>query len=150
MSTENSKTAQDVMCKDVAWVAPATSLIEVAKKMQASDCGCILVGENDRLTGVITDRDIVLRCIAAGKSLDQCKASDTMTAKVLYCLQSDSLDSVAQNMADNQVRRLVVLDDNKRMVGIVSLGDVACSSVSESVTGSALGEICRSDMKKAA
>jgi len=151
MSTnKNAKSIKDIMSSNVVWVAPNAKLSEVAQKMKANDCGCVLVGENDRLVGVVTDRDIVLRAVAACANMAQATAQDAMTAKVLYCRESDSLDAAAKNMADNQVRRLVVLDANKRLVGVVSIGDVATTSLGESLTGTALSEICRPGLSAAA
>lgn len=143
-----AKTVKDVMTSKVEWVKPETKLSEIAKTMQKSDCGSVLIGENDRLVGVVTDRDIVTRAVAKGLNPSDVSASQIMSSKVLYCSESDSLEDVADNMAKAQVRRLVVLNDKKRMVGIVSLGDVACEAAQAS--GPALSEICKTQMKKAA
>lgn len=135
---------RDIMSKNVVIVAPETLLHEVAKKMQQSDCGSILVGADDRLVGVITDRDLALRCVAESHDPSETKAEQVMTKQILYCRDTDEMEDVALNMTKNKVRRLPVLDKNKRLVGIVSLGDLAVHSTDEHhrICGKALGHIC--------
>lgn len=143
-----SKSVKEIMTSKVEWVKPETKLSEIATKMQQSDCGSVLIGENDKLVGVVTDRDIVLRAVAKGLNPSEVTAKQVMSTKVLYCTEGDSIEDVAQNMAKAQVRRLVVLNSQKRMVGVVSLGDIATAG-SQS-TGQALSQICKDSMKKAA
>lgn len=148
--SKNAKTIKEVMTKDVQWVAPTAKLTEVAKKMQDADCGCVLVGEKDKLIGVITDRDIITRSVAKGLNPAQTEAKAVMSSKVLYCREGDAIDATIKNMAKNKVRRLLVVDVNKRMTGIVSLGDLAATSAGQEVSGPALAQICESGAKKAA
>jgi len=148
MSAQNAKTVKDVMCQQVMWVAPSAKLTDVARKMQEADCGSVLVAENDRFVGVITDRDIVLRAIAKGLTPAQTEARSVMSDSVLYCRESDSITATIQNMAKNGVRRLLVVDSAKRLAGIVSLGDLAAAAQGES--GVALASICQSSVKAAA
>ncbi|MDO9521486.1 MAG: CBS domain-containing protein [Pseudohongiella sp.] len=119
---------QDVMTRDVEYIPSDTTLAEAASKMRDSDTGFLPIGDSDqsKLQGVITDRDIVVRAIAAGKDPNKATVKEFKTDKVLYCYQSDSVESAAENMREQQVYRLVVLDnkDDKRLCGIVSLGDV--------------------------
>ncbi|NCO04281.1 MAG: CBS domain-containing protein [Alphaproteobacteria bacterium] len=135
---------KDIMSKKVEVVSPETLLNEVAKKMQISDCGSVLVAENDRLIGVITDRDLALRCVAESHHPENTKAEQVMTKEILYCRESDEMEDVALNMTKNKVRRLPVLDEDKRLVGIISLGDMAAHSTDHHhlVCGQALGHIC--------
>lgn len=133
---------KDIMTTNVATVKPDVYLNEVARKMHEHDCGCILVEKDDRLVGVITDRDIALRCIAKAHDPVDTKAEDVMTAQVLYCYEDDDADDVARNMAENKVRRMVVLNSKKRMVGMVSLGDLASHS-NHQLCGEVLGTICK-------
>ncbi|MCK6417640.1 MAG: CBS domain-containing protein [Alphaproteobacteria bacterium] len=130
------------MSKDVVVVAPDTLLYDVARKMQQRDCGSILVAKDDRLLGVITDRDLALRCVAESHHPAEAKAEKVMTKEILYCWDTDESENVALNMTKNKVRRLPVLDRNKRLVGIVSLGDLAVHSTDHVVCGRALGFIC--------
>jgi CBS domain-containing protein len=92
--------------------------------MAELDTGVLPVGEGDRLVGMITDRDIAVRAVAQGKGPDA-TVRDVMTPEVRYCFEDESLDDVVRNMGENKVRRLPVMSRNKRLVGIVSLGDVA-------------------------
>lgn len=140
---------KDIMSKNVEIVATETLLNEVAKKMQASDCGSVLVGKDDRLIGVITDRDLALRCVAASHDPAGTTAGQVMTKQILYCRDTDSIEEVALDMTKNKVRRLPVLDKDKRLVGIVSLGDLAANSTDEHhrICGKALGHICAVPLK---
>jgi CBS domain-containing protein len=92
--------------------------------MAQLDAGALPVGENDRLVGMITDRDIAVRAVAGGKSPDT-PIRDVMSTDVCYCFDDQDIEDVAINMADIQVRRLPVVDRNKRLVGILALGDIA-------------------------
>ena len=104
---------------------PNMSLLEVAKIMRDGDFGILPIGENDRLVGMVTDRDIVIRGIAEGVDLKQTKVREVMTANVHYCFEDQSLEEVAEYLGQNQIRRLPVLNREKRLVGILSLGDLA-------------------------
>lgn len=111
------------MSSDVQTVSTDTPLRAVGQSMAAHDLGSIPVSENDRLIGMITDRDIAVRGIGRGLGPDA-NASEVMSKEVLYCRAQDEVDDVLQNMGENQVRRLPVVDDDKRLVGIVSIGDL--------------------------
>ena len=114
----------EVMTRDVRIANPQQSINEAARIMAEIDAGVLPVGENDRLTGMITDRDITVRAVAAGKGPNT-PVSEVMTQELKYCFEDDEIADVAQNMANLQVRRLCVLNRDKRLVGIVSLGDIA-------------------------
>jgi len=115
---------REVMTRDAKLVNPNDTLQHAAKLMKACDCGILPVAEGDRLVGMITDRDIAVRCIAEGKG-PNAKVSDAMTEEVKYCFDDEDVSHVCANMSKIQVRRLPVMDRNKRLVGIVSLGDLA-------------------------
>jgi CBS domain-containing protein len=112
------------MTRDVRLLSPDQTIREAASLMADVDVGSLPVQENDRLVGMITDRDIVIRAVAQGKSADT-KVAEVMTKEMLYCLDTDEIDDVARNMGKAQVRRLPVVNSDKRLVGIVSLGDLA-------------------------
>lgn len=114
----------DIMTRDVHLLGPDQTIREAASIMADIDAGALPVGENDRLVGMITDRDIVVRAVAKGKSLDT-RVADVMSKEVLYCFDTDDIDAVARNMGKSQVRRLPVVNRDKRLVGVVSLGDLA-------------------------
>lgn len=115
---------RDAMSEDVRIVNPNQSIREAAILMAKIDAGALPVGENDRLVGMITDRDIAVRAIALGMGPDTA-VRQVMSEDVKYCFEDDDVGEVAQNMSDIKVRRLPVLNKDKRLVGIVSLGDLA-------------------------
>ena len=133
---------KDIMSKDVEVVSPEATLQEIASKMQKRDCGCVVVVKDDRLVGMITDRDIAVRCIANSHDPASTTAEKVMSPEILYCRETDEADAVAKNMGENKVRRLPVLNAEKRLVGIVSLGDLATHTNHE-LCGQTLGVICR-------
>ena len=117
----------EAMTRDVRVASPDETIRQAAKTMASLDAGVLPVGENDQLIGMITDRDIAIRGIAEGKG-PKAKVRDVMTDDVKYCFEDRELEEVTRNMADIQVRRLPVLNRDKRLVGILSLGDIAGSS----------------------
>jgi CBS domain-containing protein len=127
----------DVMTPGAEIARPDQSVEEAAQLMAEVDTGALPVGENDRLVGMITDRDIALRVTAEGKDPKQTQVGEVMTSGVRYCFDDEDVEHVAQNMADQQVRRLMVVNRDKRLVGIVSLGDIATRE-SPQISGSAL------------
>jgi CBS domain-containing protein len=131
---------QECMSRDVKIAAPAQSIQDAASMMGDIDCGFLPVGEDDRLVGTITDRDIAVRAIGQGKG-PETPVRDVMSKEVLYCYEDQDLAHVTKNMAEQQVRRLPVLNRDKRLVGIVSLGDVALSDGNAKRTGDALNAI---------
>ncbi|MDN0076618.1 CBS domain-containing protein [Crenobacter sp. SG2303] len=126
----------DAMTRDVRLIDPDNSLLDAARIMAEAEIGALPVRDNDRLIGVVTDRDIVVRALAQGKTADT-KVRDVMSQDVKYCYEDEDLDEVAINMADIQVRRLPVLSRDKRLVGILSLCDVATHE-SRSMAGKAI------------
>jgi CBS domain-containing protein len=117
--------ARDMMTPVVKCIVPGTRIQEVAQTMKSMDIGFVPVCENDRLIGTVTDRDIVLRAIAEGRDLQRCTARDLMTSNVFWCYDDQTEEEVAEYMANQEVRRVVVLDRNKRLVGVISIGDLA-------------------------
>ena len=117
---------QECMTTDVRMASPNQSIAAAAKLMAECDCGAIPVSENDRLAGMITDRDIAVRAIAQGKGPDT-PIREVMSQGVCYCFDDQDIGEVTANMAEVQVRRLPVLNRDKRLVGILSLGDIALS-----------------------
>ncbi|TXH36135.1 MAG: CBS domain-containing protein [Rhodospirillaceae bacterium] len=115
---------QECMSKDVKIASPDQSIRDAAQTMKEIDAGFLPVGENDRLVGMITDRDIALRGVGAGKGPDT-PIRDVMSKEVLYCFEDESIETVSQKMAKQQVRRMPVLNRDKRLVGIISLGDIS-------------------------
>jgi CBS domain-containing protein len=131
----------ELMTRDVVMASPGQKLRDVAAAMEKHDIGALPVGDNDRLVGMITDRDMAVRGISHGLGPDA-PVCDVMSAEVKYCFEDDDVDDLVQNMADQQIRRLPVLNDDKRLVGIVSLGDVALSQEGNA-SEMALSGICQ-------
>lgn len=134
--------AKDIMSKKPEFLPPTATLKQAADQMRTNDYGFIPVGENDRLIGAVTDRDIVIRAISEGKDPNTTALRDIMSKGIHYCLDTDSVEKVVQQMEKLQIRRLVVLNSDKRLVGIISLGDVAtkthnaklCSELTDAVS----------------
>ena len=116
---------REVMTADVVVASPEDTLQRAAEMMVDIDAGVLPVGENDRLVGMLTDRDITVRAVAAGKEPGECKVREVMSPDIKYLYDDESVEDAARNMATLQVRRLPVLNRDKRLVGIVSLGDLA-------------------------
>ena len=114
----------DCMTTDPRVCAPDATLQQAARTMKVIDSGFLPVGENDRLVGMITDRDLAVRAIADGMDPDT-PVREVMTREVCYCFEDEDLDDVAVQMSDLQVRRLPVLNRQKRLVGVISLGDIS-------------------------
>jgi CBS domain-containing protein len=114
----------NVMSRDVRTIAADKTLRDAAAMMRQLDAGVLPVEEKDKLIGMITDRDIAIRGIADGKGPDA-KVREAMTHEVKYCFEDEDVEHVAANMAELQVRRLPVMNRDKRLVGIVSVGDLA-------------------------
>jgi CBS domain-containing protein len=131
----------EAMTRDVRLAVPGQSIREVARIMADIDAGAIPVQENDRLVGMITDRDIAVRAVAAGKGPDT-PVRDVMTRDIKYVYEDEELAQVARNMADIRVRRLPVVNRDKRLVGIISLGDMAVKE-GEQPAGKAVAGVSR-------
>ena len=114
----------EAMTRGVNTVSPSQTICDAAKMMAANDVGSLPVADNDRLVGMITDRDIAIRAVGDRRSADT-PVRDIMSRQVLYCFDDEDIDHVARNMGDQQVRRLPVVNRDKRLVGIVSIADIS-------------------------
>ena len=132
---------RECMTRDPVVANPGNSIAEAARMMAECDAGALPVGENDRLVGMITDRDIAVRAVARNLPPDT-PVRDVMSKEVLYCFDDEELGHVADNMGNQQIRRLPVVNRDKRLVGIISIGDIA-QGVDAHQTGQALEEISR-------
>ena len=115
----------ELMTPEVELVRPDDTLHTAAQMMADLDTGALPVSENDRLVGMITDRDITVRAVAKGRDPDKTTVRDAMSEHIRYCFDDDETEEVAQKMSQWHIRRLPVLNREKRLVGIVSLGDLA-------------------------
>jgi CBS domain-containing protein len=140
-SEEETMRVNEIMCPDVCIIGADETIREAAKMMGDVDAGVLPVSDGDRLVGMITDRDIAVRAVGAGKGPDT-RIRDVMSKEVLYCFEDEEVEHVVENMGEVQVRRLPVMNRQKRLVGIVSLGDVATVHSSEAA-GLALSGIAQ-------
>ena len=137
---ETAMKVKDAMHKGAEWAEAKTPVPTIAKKMRDLDVGAIPIGENDRLIGMITDRDIALRAVAEGKDCSQLTARDVMSKGIVFCRDSENVEDAVRIMRQKQIRRLPVLDEKKRLVGMLSLGDVShCTS--RQITGEAIAAV---------
>jgi CBS domain-containing protein len=118
---------REIMSGNVRLASPDETIQKAAQTMAEADTGFLPIGEGDRLVGMITDRDIAIRAVAKALDPQQTRVRDVMSAEVRYCYDDEDVNHVVQNMAELQVRRLPVLNRDKRLVGIVSVGDIATS-----------------------
>ena len=117
--------ARDCMCSDVTCVGPDATIKEVAKLMQNRHVGCIPVCDsNQKVLGIVTDRDLILRTLACDKDVNQTKVSDVMTTKIYNCTPEAEIEDVEQIMCDCQIRRVPVVE-NEQLIGIITIGDLA-------------------------
>ena len=133
---------KDLMSRDVKVISPDMSIRDAAIQMRDGDFGMLPVGENDRMIGTITDRDIAMRAVAEGKD-NSTKVRDVMTEGIAWVFEDESVEDAAKMMSQRQVRRLPVVDRNKRLVGIVALGDFAVESSEIRPAAEALSEISK-------
>jgi len=140
----------ELMTSCVECTRPDAPLQQAAEAMKAFDIGSLPVCQQDRLVGMITDRDIVVRSVSEGHDPESDHVADVMTCEVVYCYEDEDADRAAQRMKDNQVRRLPVLNREKRLVGIISLGDLALEPDVEPLAEEALEGISEPSPQHAA
>jgi len=135
----------EVMTRNVECTRPDATLQDAAAKMKSLDVGPLPVCDNDRLVGMVTDRDITVRATAEGDAPTDVRVRDVMTPEVIYCFEDALVSDAARLMQEKQVRRLVVLNRDKRLVGIVSLGDLAVETGDEQLAGETLEAVSESN-----
>jgi CBS domain-containing protein len=140
--TEKTMQVKEVMTRGVECARPLDSISRAAERMRELDVGMLPVcGDHEKLVGMITDRDITIRATAEANDPRGTRVSDVMTPNVIYCFEHQDVDEAARLMQDNQIRRLVVLNRDKRLVGIFSLGDLAVKAGDGALTGEALAQV---------
>lgn len=133
-------TIKDVMSRDVQVISPDATIAEAAQCMRDGDFGMMPVGENDRMIGAISDRDIAIRAVAQGQGADA-KVRDVMSDGVCWAYEDDPVERAAQLMSEKQIRRLPIVNRDKRLVGILALGDLAVKETEKRPVAEALSEI---------
>jgi len=131
---------KELMSRDVQIISPDGTIKEAAQQMRKGNFGMMPVGENDRMIGTISDRDIVIRAVAEGKD-PSTKVREIMSEGIVWAYEEDSVEDAAKLMGDRQIRRLPIVNADKRLVGIVALGDFAVESADIEIAGEALSEI---------
>jgi CBS domain-containing protein len=134
---------REVMSTDVELTNPDASLKEAAMAMRDGDFGALPVGENDRLVGMLTDRDMTVRAVAEGKDPNSTTVRDAMSKGIDYCFEDDPVEDAAKLMSTRQIRRLPVLNHDKRLVGIVALKDLAVESASIKPAAETLSDVSK-------
>ncbi|MFL5285593.1 MAG: CBS domain-containing protein [Rhodopila sp.] len=132
------------MTSDVRVIAPEDTVQQATRMMRDEDTGVLPVGEGDQLVGIITDRDVTLRVVAKGKDSQRTKVREVMNQEPKYVFEDEDLEHVADNMVQQQLRRLPVMSRNKRLVGIVSIGDLARGDLAGRVAGKVMRGVARS------
>jgi CBS domain-containing protein len=132
---------KEIMTRGCECISPDSTLQEAAQRMKTLDVGPLPVCSEDRLVGIVTDRDIVLRAVAEGHDPKTARVRDVMTPNITWCLEDQDVAEAARLMKNKQIRRLVVLNRDKRLVGILSLGDLAVDTRDERLAGETLERI---------
>lgn len=122
---------KEAMHEGATWCTPDTPISEVAQILRDEDIGCVPVGENDRLVGMVTDRDIAVRGVANVGDTSELTAGDVMTSGIQYVREDDDLDEAIQLLEDRKIRRAPVISSEKRLVGFLSLGDISHAAGSQ-------------------
>ncbi len=131
---------KDAMHKTAEWAEVTTPIQLIAAKMRDLDIGAIPIGDKDKLVGMVTDRDIAMRTVAAGKDATRLTAGDVMSSGIVYCRDTEDVADAVRIMEQKQIRRLPVLNDKKRLVGVLSLGDIA-HAVPRQIAGEVLAAV---------
>lgn len=141
---------KDVMSPTFQWIAPNASVQDAARMMKSKDIGFLPVVESDKMIGTITDRDITINAVAAGKDTSSAKVKECMNAKLYYCYDDQTADEICENMAEMQVSRFPVVNRDKRLVGVVSYADLSAAASPEVYTSAQQQLKSVPDAKKAA
>jgi CBS domain-containing protein len=131
----------EIMTRKVECVDPSLPIAKVAEKMRDLNIGFIPICQGDRLVGTITDRDITIQSVAQGRDPRLARVSEIMSAEIFYSYEDDDIRDVARRMQEKEVRRMLILSREKRLVGVVSIGDLAKLVDEKSLAGQTLSEI---------
>ena len=132
---------KEILTPGPKYVSPDATLVAAAENMKSGNMGILPICENDILIGTVTDRDITVRAVAEGRNPYTTKVRDVMSSKVIYCFGDQTIEDAAEMMAKSKIRRLPVLDDNNRLVGIISIGDLAARAHQSDLAGRTLAAV---------
>ncbi|MFW6154253.1 MAG: CBS domain-containing protein [Planctomycetota bacterium] len=133
---------QEIMTSTLEWTTPDSTVSEAAMLMEKHDVGCLAVSEGGQVVGTVTDRDIVIRGIALEKDPRTTETREVMTPNPVFCRTDDDIETVAQRMKEQKIRRLIVQDDNGTPVGLVSLGDIGARAHADELVGTVVEDVC--------
>ncbi|SOC37201.1 CBS domain-containing protein [Ureibacillus acetophenoni] len=139
------KKVSEIMTKNVQFCTPHESLVTAAKIMRDVDCGSVPVCDSNRVIGMITDRDIVIKCIATGNNVNEVHCHDVMTHDVVTCSPDTDVHECARLMAQHQIRRIPVVNEKGELMGICAIGDLAQENIYINEAGEALSDISEPD-----
>ena len=134
---------REIMSSHVQSISSSAMVSEAAERMKRFDVGSLPILEDNKIVGMLTDRDIVVRAVAAGLDPKMTVVKDVFSPEIMYCSEEDDIEAAAKIMEDSQVRRLVVLGDNQTVVGMVSLGDLALKTSNDHLTYEVLERVCK-------
>ncbi len=140
---------KDIMTTDVEVLSPDTLLVDCAKKMQEINVGAIPVCDGDKILGMVTDRDIVVHGIAKDMDVKTTAVTEIIQNTPVYCFEDDDISKASDLMKTEQIRRLIVVDQNKKLCGVVSIGDIAAKTQNEQLSGETLQDISQPSHKAA-
>jgi CBS domain-containing protein len=132
---------QEIMTRDIEYIDPETSIGKAAEIMRDLNIGFLPVCENDRLVGTVTDRDITIQSVAQGRDPGDAVVREIMNPQIFYRYEDDDVGEIARYMQEEEVRRMLILNRDKRLVGVVSIGDIARASGKKHLAGETLGHI---------
>jgi CBS domain-containing protein len=133
--------ASQIMTADVKVIRPDSTVKAAAEQMRELNVGALPVCDGERLVGMLTDRDITIRAVAEGRNPETTRAADCMSPEILYCFEDDELDQAHRIMKQYQVRRLPVISRDKKLVGILAIGDLAIKTDETEKVGQTVEEI---------
>lgn len=132
---------KEIMTQDVETVTPDTLIRDAAHLMREVNAGFLPVGEEDQLIGTLTDRDIVVRSVAEGQDPKVARVREAMSEELVYCFEDDDVTEAAALMGEKQIRRLPVVNSEKRLVGVLSIGDIARETTATELTGQVVEDV---------
>ncbi len=132
---------REIMSRNLECIEPDTSIKDAAEKMRALDVGFLPVCEDNQVLGTLTDRDITIRHVADGQNPYRVKARDIMTPDALYCFEDEEIEEVGRYMQEHEIRRVLIFDRSRQLVGVVSLGDLSKAAGEQQLAGETLKEI---------
>jgi len=132
---------REIMKQNVECIEPTTPIAKAAEKMRELNIGFLPICENDRLIGTVTDRDITIRSVAQGRDPRLAPIREVMSLSVFYCFDDEDIEDVGKHMQETEVRRMLILNREKRLVGVISLGDIARTAGEMELAGETLQKI---------